>query len=62
MVRNGETLATAEIGAVAGTDYTYLLVVPMGMLPPVAVSTASALKKTPEPMTMPTTMQAAITL
>jgi hypothetical protein len=40
VVRNGETLATAEIGAVAGTDYTYLLVVPMGMLPPGSTDSA----------------------
>ncbi len=40
VVRNGETLATAEIGAVAGTDYTYLLVTPMGMLPPGSTDSA----------------------
>ena len=33
---------------------------PRGMLPPVAFSTVSALKKTPEPMTMPTTIQMAV--
>ena len=33
---------------------------PRGMLPPVLFSTVSALKKTPEPMTIPTTMQMAV--
>jgi hypothetical protein len=40
VVRDGQTLASAEIGAVAGTDYTYLLVVPMGMLPPGSTDSA----------------------
>lgn len=41
VLRDGELLASAEIGAVAGTDYTYLLVVPMGMLPPGSTADAA---------------------
>ena len=33
---------------------------PSGMLPPVSTRTASALKNTPEPITIPTTMQMAV--
>jgi hypothetical protein len=34
--------------------------IPMGIFPPVAISTFCALKNTPEPITVPTTMQIAV--
>ena len=34
---------------------------PRGILPPVLLRTVSALKNTPEPMTMPTTIHTAVT-
>lgn len=44
-VVNGETLATAEIGGVPGTDYSYLLAVPMGMLPPSSTDSATGVAR-----------------
>jgi hypothetical protein len=48
---NGQTIATAEIGAINGTDYSYVLAAPIGMLKPGSTARGTGIALTGDALT-----------